>query len=259
MQTQTHQKLTLSDIQRAISGNAAAFRCRRRLQPAGGPGEKVFPPTFAGAGYAIEQRRIPGKEESVACVLLDSIQSQANRMEEALQQAVHKGEIQIPTIEVDFSGADLRDPVGKVTSLEMPHRVADAIIRDSNYEGQPFRKSEMGKKLDFASAANATPLFELCPTALLFGMWDSTGPKGGSGVKFERAIVSEVVGIGVPDNQSLKHRGVRRDPLNISKDVPIRRTDDEGWEVAKDAKAKGSVRPSEINHGNVPFDSANLV
>jgi len=30
----------------------------------------------------------------------------------------------------------------------------------------------------------------------VFGMWDSTGPKGGLGPKFERAMVSEVVGIG---------------------------------------------------------------
>jgi CRISPR-associated protein Csb1 len=68
--------LSLTVLKDAVSG-AAAFRCRRRLQPAGGEGDKVFPPTFAGAVYAVEQRRVPGREQTVTCVLLDSVQSQA--------------------------------------------------------------------------------------------------------------------------------------------------------------------------------------
>jgi CRISPR-associated protein Csb1 len=250
-------KLDLATLQSAVAGSAAAFRCRRRLQPAGGEGDKIFPPTFAGAVYVIEQRRVPGREQPVTCVLLDSVQSQANRMEEALQEALDRGELQIPSIEVDFSKADLLNPVGRVTSLQTPHRIADAILRDSNYDGQPFRKSSVGKELDFASATNATSLYRLCPTALLFGMWDSTGPKGGLGVKFERAMVSEVVGVGVPPTDSNRNRGLRRDPLNISKSVAIRRKPDGDWEVAGLAKEKGLERPSEINHSNVPFETDN--
>src|SRR5436309_12306932 len=53
--------LTFDDLKTAVSGGAAAFRCRRRLQPGGGEGDKVFPPTFMGAVYAIEQRRVPGQ------------------------------------------------------------------------------------------------------------------------------------------------------------------------------------------------------
>ncbi|MDR7516667.1 MAG: type I-U CRISPR-associated protein Cas7 [Armatimonadota bacterium] len=67
------EPLDIGSLQRAVSGTGAAFRCRRRLQPAGGPGDKVFPPTFAGAVYAIEQRRVPGREGPVRCVLLDSV------------------------------------------------------------------------------------------------------------------------------------------------------------------------------------------
>jgi hypothetical protein len=66
--------LTLDLLRNAVK-TAAAFRCRRRLQPAGGEGDKVFPPTFAGAVYAIEKRRVPGREGAVQCVLLDSVQS----------------------------------------------------------------------------------------------------------------------------------------------------------------------------------------
>jgi CRISPR-associated protein Csb1 len=205
-------KLDLAILQSAVAGSAAAFRCRRHLQPAEGKGDKVFPPTFAGAVYAVERRRLPGRDEGVTCVLLDSVQSQANRMELALEDAIDEGRIKMPLIIVDFSeyaptgdveadaaAGRLIDDVGKITSLQVPHRIADAILRDSELEENgakvPFRKSSKGKSLNKVSFANATTLFELCPTALIFGMWDSTGPKGGLGPAFERAIVSEVVGI----------------------------------------------------------------
>ncbi|HSH26809.1 MAG TPA: type I-U CRISPR-associated RAMP protein Csb1/Cas7u [Wenzhouxiangella sp.] len=256
-------QLTLQTLDRAVAGKGAAFRCRRRLQPAGGEGDKVFPPTFAGAVYAIEQRRIAGRDDPLTCVLLDSVQSQANRMELALQEAVDAGEITLPLVEVDFSEHDptgdveadlqagrLIDAVGKITSLQAPHRLADAILRDSELDGRPFRHSETGKALNTVSLANATPLFELCPTALLFGMWDSTGPKGGLGPKFERAVVSEMVGIGAQVGDLL--RGVRRDPLEVRSAVKVEKRNDGSWAVT-DPKTKGAISPSEINHSSVPY------
>ena len=241
----------------------AALRRRQRLQPVGGPGDKVFPPTFKGAVYAEEKRRVQGRDEPVNCVLLDSVQSQANRMELALQQALEMGKIRIPLLEVDFTEHDptgddegekknerLIDTIGKITSLQVPHRVADAILRDSELDGVAFRKSDKGKALNTISLANATPLFALCPTALLFGMWDSTGPKGGLGPKFERAMVSEVVGVGAKVGDLL--RGVRRDPLEIRAAVKVLKAADKTWSVA-DADDKKGVSPSEVNHSNVPF------
>jgi CRISPR-associated protein Csb1 len=257
------EKLTLKHLQDTVREGAAAFRCRRRLQPAGGGGDKVFPPTFAGAVYAVEQRRVLGQPESVTCVLLDSVQSQANRMEMALQDALDGGKIRIPLLEVDFTehgptgdveadekAGRLIDAVGKVTSLQVPHRLADAILRDSQIDGIDFRKSEKGKGLNTVSLANATSLFALCPTALVFGMWDSTGPKGGLGPKFERAIVSEVVGIGAQVGDLL--RGVRRDPLEIRAAVKVLKAADRTYSVA-DPTARGVVSPSEVNHSSVPF------
>jgi CRISPR-associated protein Csb1 len=234
-------------------------------------GDKVFPPTFAGAVYAIEERRVPGREAPVTCVLLDSVQSQANRMELALQDAIDSGKIQMPVLVVDFSDrgptgdveADAKagrliDAVGKVTSLQVPHRLADAILRDSEIEGVAFRKSAKGKALNHVSLGNATPLFELCPTALIFGMWDSTGPKGGLGPKFERAMVSEAVGVGAVVGDL--RRGVRRDPLEIRAAVKVKKAPDKSWTIAT-SEAKGSkgakggdiVAPSEVNHSSVPF------
>lgn len=99
-------------------------------------------------------------------------------------------------------------------------------------------------------------LYQLCPTALIFGMWDSTGPKGGLGAKFERAMVSEVIGIGATIHESHKARGVRRDPLEIRKAVSVVKAADKSWTIAE-PKAKGADAPSSINHGSVPFDSEN--
>jgi CRISPR-associated protein Csb1 len=257
---QAVRALTFIDLKTALSGGAAAFRCRRRLQPGGGEGDKVFPPTFAGAVYCVEQRRVPGREESVTCVLLDSVQSQANRMEQALQEASDAGDISLPVVEVDFSEADLPEPIGKVTSLQAPHRIADAILRDSEHSGKPFRQSDIAKSLNRVTQLNATPIYNLSPTALIFGMWDSAGPKGGLGAKFERAMVSEVVGIGA--EFGLKTAS-RIDPLIVNtKGIVLYRRADGRWTLDESKAAREGNNPikigkkkdgkvSEANLGNV--------
>lgn len=249
-------------LAQAVAGTAAAFRCRRTLQPAGGPGDKVFPPTYVGAVYAVEDRRVRdanGTETVVPCVLLDAVQSAANRMEEALQEAVDNGEIPLPVLEVRFPDDQLLQPVGRITSLQAPHRSADAILRDSLLDGTAFPASELGQRLARTTLQNATALFEHCPTALIFGLWDSTGPRGGLGSKFARAIVSEVVGI----NASFGTKTSSRiDPLGIQlKAGPVYRAAEGplSWTLdASKAARKGKEpeklkdgKPSQVNHGNI--------
>lgn len=240
--------LDLATLQSALTA-AAAFRSRTKLQPAGGEGDKVFPPTYAGAIYAKEERQINGVK--VPCVLLDSVQAQANRLEEALQRALDAGTLKcVPVLNVDFTGLGLLDDVGRVSSLEAPHRIADAILRDSLHDGRPFRKSDLGKSLDQASLQNATPLYKLCPTALIFGLWDSTGPKGGLGAKFQRALVSEIIGVNAEIGVKTSSR---IDPLGMRAAAKVIKKADGSYELAGD-KAKDGVSPSEVNHGNIPPD-----
>ncbi len=241
--------LSYEILKQAVAGFAAAIRCRSTLQPAAGEGTKVFPPTHSGGAYATEQRRLAGREQPVECVLLDSVQSQANRMEDALQDAIDRGIVEMPLIIVEF-GDEVAD-VQRVTSLQAPHRAADAILRDSLLDGKPFRHSEVGKRITDSNLANATALFEYCPHALVLGVWDSTGPKGGLGAKFARALVSEVVGI---DAVIGKKTASRIDPLQMRAAAKVIKEKDGSWKVAKDDKAKGAVSPSEINHGNIPPD-----
>ena len=157
-------------------------------------GEKTFPPTYEGGEYATETRQVrdaDGKVQTVGTVLLDSVQSQANRLEMALLRGYDAGRVKMPLLAVDFAG-DGSDPVlaeiGRLTALEAPHRMCDAIFRDSLYQGQKFREFGPGERLNSAKSANATTVFELCPTALIFGFWDSTGPRGGLGAKAQRAL-----------------------------------------------------------------------
>src|SRR5256885_4461132 len=88
-------KLLSMDALREAVRKGAALRCRTCLQPDGGDGGKVFPPTYVGGVYAVEDRRIDGRV--VRCVLLDSVQSQANRMEEVLQDAFLPNWRELPT------------------------------------------------------------------------------------------------------------------------------------------------------------------
>lgn len=255
--------LTFDRLSKAVAGHAAAIRCRTKLQPAAGAGTKVFPPTHAGGVYATEKRRLPiegkpGETREADCVLLDSVQSQANRIEDALQAAIDSGELKMPLIEVDFRNIEGIADVQKVTSLQAPHRAADAILRDSltgelddKKKSIPFRKSDVGEAITNSGLANATGLFRYCPHALFLGVWDSTGPKGGLGAKFARALVSEMVGI---DAMIGTKTASRIDPLQIRRGAAVIKGKD-SWKMAESDKAKGAVSPSEINHGNIPPDA----
>lgn len=232
------------NIVEAIS-KSAAIRLRQRLQPEGGAGDKVFPPTFAGGVYCWEQRRIGDAVKE--CVLLDSVAAQANRLEEALLKAVADG-LALPELRVDFKNAGEVSDLGQIGVLSAPHRVFDAILRDTLVDGKVFGKSDLYKKLAGANVRNANALFEHAPTALLFGCWDSTGAAGGIGNKFARVLTSEMVGIDASFGET--QGGVRTDPLSIVSDASVTSEDNFEWAVAGSG-AKKAVKPSAINHGNI--------
>jgi CRISPR-associated protein Csb1 len=257
------ETLSLADLSAAISGGAAALRSITILQPVEGEGGKVFPATYAGGKYATEKRRLRHEgngdagEREVDCVLLNSVQSEANHAELALLRAIECGQIRLPLIEVDFTEANkqLQKDLPNLTSLEVPHRLADAILRDSMLpDGTRFSKSDYAARWGRANLWNATAVYELCPTALVFGMWGSPDKPGGLGAKFERSYISEIVGVDalVVDQRS----GFRVDPLGASSKVPVVTNGDGGFQLAGE-KAKNPLRPSELNHGNIVFESSN--
>lgn len=163
----------------------------------------------------------------------------------------------MPLLQMDIPGHQT------ITSLSAPHRVHDAIFRDCRYKGARFRDSEIGKDMVEARAWNATGMFRVCPTALLFGTWDSQSGAGVNGAKFARALVSEIVGF---DAVLGKRTSSRIDPLGI-KAMPntIFESKTEQWVLEEGANASGTKpqlyksksststgKPAAINHGNIP-------
>lgn len=257
-------------LKKSVAGSAAALRSITQLQPVEGPGGKIFPATYDKGSYAREKRRIRDKnganpevecEREVDCVLLNSVQSEANHAELALLRAIESGSISLPLIEVDFSSVNekFRQPVPKLTSLEVPHRLADAILRDSQLEdGTRFSKSSFAQSWSKANLWNATPVFAICPTALVYGMWGSPDKPGGLGAKFERAYVSEIIAVDLvtSDPKDLR-RGYRIDPLSASSKVLLVQ-EAERFSVVGEAKNNNTaIPPSKLNHGNIPFSTTN--
>ena len=267
-------QLTFERLRDAVAGEAVALRSRMTLQPAGGEGDKVFPPSYQVDGrsdhkYAVEERQVGSSDNVSTTVLLDSVASQANRAEFALLDGWERGELVFPVPYVDFSDDGGATGYEKLTVLEAPHRLADAIFRDSLLDGTLFRLTDVGRAITDATPRNATDLFRYSPTSLLFGMWDSTGPKGGLGSKFQRAYVSEIVGF---DAKVGRKVGSRIDPLQIEKvapgDLVYNSADpsevwtDEPEQSERDKQGKPvhasragtsgeAGQPSKINHGNI--------
>ncbi len=252
--------LSYSILRDAVAGTAMAFRAVTDLDPAGGDGDKLFPPTYQGGVYARETRMVEG--QPVPCVLLDSVQSQANRLELALldwHRSSPAGQKPFPLVQIDFSGTEAAE-AGLFTVLEAPHRIADAVFLASEIEEgghkkrfrhpkEPAGSSAAGRAVDEASAGNATGLFGLCPTGLVFGMWDSHGSRGGLGEKFQRALVSEIVGIGATEDN--RRPASRVDPLMVvaGESLPIAIADDGTWSPGE--KGKGAAKLSKVGLGNV--------
>lgn len=257
-------------LRAAVGGTAVGIRVRTALEPLGGPGDKVFPPTYgvdrtALTKYAEETRRIGGLE--VQSVVLSSVAAQANHMELALLEAVRDGELALPLVSVDFSDHRATAGFDRISSLEASHRIFDALLRDSLLGDRLFRLSDVGQQITEATNGNAAALYHYNPATLLFGGWDSTGPKGGRGAKYERAITSEVVAIGI--NRGVKTASridaagieLKAGPLYEARDQSLGEWTVDPGEAALDKAGKpvlitgggegAAGRPSQVNHGNV--------
>ncbi len=232
--------MNLNTLTEAVKGGAAAIRIVTRLEPVGHERDKVFPPTYAGGEYALEKRYPASAETSAAAangaqskddespvhaVLLHSVAGQANLLEEALKAAItDESLVGVPVLKVSFddtlAAEYLREPI---TVLDAPHRVFDAIFRDSEVPGADgneavgFAKTAAGQAIATASLANATPLYEWSPTSLLFGCWNSANDKVPGKIKgnlkFARAIVSEIVGYEIEQGVRVGGKG---DPAGIT-------------------------------------------
>src|SRR5690606_28578864 len=148
-----------------------------------------------------------------------------------------------PVISVDFTAEERLADIGRITTLQAPHRIADALLRDSIAKDETrFRDTPIGAAYTDATARTADAIFEACPTALIFGVWDSTGPRGGLGNKIQRALVSEIVGVGVLSGVKTASR---IDPAGIQANVDVyhHAEDRDDWTILVHAALHEEVQP----------------
>ena len=240
----------------------AAIRLTVDLSPAadeeGGNKTRVFPPTYAPSieGGKSEYTISDSADDAGNIAVLDSVQSQANRLEAVLQDACDEGDLRLPLLAVDFG--DLPCKPRKLTALQLPHRWADAILRDSvDDNGEEFPETDIGKALAESNPRNATEVFGYCPSSLLFGVWHSTGEGGGKGVKYPRALASEIVAYGAKE---ATHSALRDDPLGIEiepfQNLRKKDSDFKEWSNKNAGKKnEDKDKPAGINHGNIPVSA----
>ena len=166
------------------------IRIDSELEPCGGPGSPVKPAVYEGGGYQTDRRwASPSDDEPTDIIVIDNVPSQANRLEEALRR--HRSSSRVPEL-----GLDLSDLTGlpahlprRISSLEFPHRNADAYLRDAQLDGQDFVKTDIGKSIFGATAQTCGPLMAWFPQALLYGFWQSHLGKKRSNTKHARTWV----------------------------------------------------------------------
>ena len=145
------------------------------LEPAEDKDAIIFPPTFAVKGmphpYQLDElndkssNKLSPQEAAKAGLevnncLIDSVGSQANRMESIFQQEPLSALVPQITVRLnDKTSANL---------LDVGHRIADGAVRFSGLRNEVTAAIEA-----LRDAANAAPLAKLAPTSLVFGFWDS--------------------------------------------------------------------------------------
>jgi CRISPR-associated protein Csb1 len=143
-------------------GGPSAIVLKEYLEPATGPSDVIFPPTFAPPEDAKDitpSYIIDGDGQNNVC-LLDSVGSQANRLEPVFKTEKYRD--LVPQIEISVDSR-------KINLLDVGHRAADALVRATELASdvaEAFRESLNG---------NALRLARIAPTSLVFGVWDSRG------------------------------------------------------------------------------------
>lgn len=158
-----------------IDGGPSALVMKEHLAPVEGADDPFFPPTYAGASSSDDSTYcIDTMSDGTRICLIDSVGSQANRMEPIFMEPPYASLVPQITITADTQKCNL---------CEVGHRAGDALLRHSDVYPR------ISKALDILKSENdARELAKVAPTSLVFGVWDSRKTQ----VKAPR-IVSSVI------------------------------------------------------------------
>jgi CRISPR-associated protein Csb1 len=140
----------------------------------------IYPPTYADIGYNIDP--VDGKKVA----LIDSVGSQANRMEPLFKSSSDKREDWlVPQIQIALGKDTEEAKATRLSLLDLAHRGADAVVQSSGSLAKDVRAA-------FASlrtTGDAGPLCAIAPTSLLFGVWDSRGSSSEKRPRLIRSVI----------------------------------------------------------------------
>ncbi len=160
-----------------------ALTFRQVLEPIEGPDVPIFPPTYPvpneGGGHRFDSPYTINETKNGTRICdLDSVQSQANRME-----AVFSADL-ADVVPLHAVQAGNHPPI---PLTELPHRIVDASIRATGLAG---KIREWMLALD---SGDPEPLARVAPTSLVYGAWDSRDTQ----VRLPRAVRSEIRAHGI--------------------------------------------------------------
>lgn len=153
-----------------------AIHLVEHLVPVEGEGQPFFPPTYASRD---QPYNVDTLADGTKVALVDSVGAQANRMEPIfLTEPFRK---LVPQVDITY-GSKKDGTAGRVSLLEVGHRLGDAVIRCTEMADEA-----RGAFIELLNG-DAGPLAKLAPTSLVFGAWDSRD----TGVKIPRVVQSVV-------------------------------------------------------------------
>ena len=211
------------------------------LQPLSGPGGPVKPAVYEGGAYQLDRRwASPDDAEPTPVIVIDNVPSQANRLEHALRR--DREASSIPEFILDLSElGDLPAHLPRtLSSLEFPHRNADAYLRDAKVGDVEFIKTDVGQAIFGATAQECGPLMSWFPQGLLYGFWQSHLGSKSHNSKHGRAWVSEIIGW-QPAADDTKVKGLKGDPLNLNLDDTVTYDPTDGTSGASAGTARSRV------------------
>ena len=254
-----HRQIDLAALLAGCAHDAFddGIRIDSELEPLAGPGGSVKPAVYEGGTYQHDRRWASAADaEPTPVIVIDNVPSQANRLEEALR--TNRESAAVPELVLDLSGLPHLPAhlPRSLSSLQFPHRNADAYLRDAQHNGTDFIETDIGQAIFGATAQTCGPLIAWFPQSLLYGFWQSHLGRKRQNTKHARAWVSEIIGW-QPASTETRVLGLKGDPLNLNTDETVISNPEDRtvWTIGKGGKVAGAKHDklSEIGHGQVPF------
>lgn len=157
-----------------------ALHLKQKLLPVEGEGGVIFPPTYADIGYNIDEL-----SDGTKVVTIDSVGSQANRMEPIFKREPYASLVPQIEIELNVKESDGEKHIERRSLLDLAHRSADAVVYSCPELAPSITKAFRALK----QRGDAGPLCRLAPTSIIFGVWDSRGGSAEKRPRLARSVI----------------------------------------------------------------------